>query len=776
MKSFALLILLAATPTIAKDAATVFERVRESVASVITLNEKGEADGEGSGVVTDKKQVITNCHVISDASKIVVKSGTRQLSAELQYRDLKRDLCSLIVNDLAAPNVSIRSYGELRIGEPVYAIGNPLGFELTVSAGLISLLGDRLSEPRIITTAALSPGSSGGGLFDIEGRLVGVTTASFRRGQNVNLAVPSDWIAELPERSTPHGLASPEVPPDRPWLGEAEQLQVAQKWPELLSLSEKFRQAYPTSADANTFAALALFNLNRLEEALAILIKTTREHPLNAGAWGYLGMVREKMGEKQAAETDFKTAIKLHPAAGFFSFSLARLYIDARKLEQADLHIADTIRLHPGDPRHWAALSDIQFRQKQYEQSLQSYRIVRKADPKFDGVLTNLAIVQAALGQTADARETLKTSTNPNIDAITWLNIGIAEERKNLFSEAEKAYRKAIELAPKNASAWHRLGANVLRTNRKDEAENAFRQAILFEPRSPLSLLALGNIQRSNGKSFEAFESYQKATSYDPKFVEGWRAAAYLTLSSNRLASIDALQKVVALEPNAATDWALLGDALNKLNRNDEAEEALLKAEAISPENLTMLHALSSYFSRTGEYLKSLNFSERALKVDASNVHSWSNKGYSLLKLQRFPESIEALETAVRLRPDFANAWINLGEANLRSQQLSRAIAALDKALKIEPNAVDARSFQAQAYLQSGLTDNAKQHVEMLLQRQPNLPAAWHLLAIINLTQGKQTEMVAAYLRLKGLQPTLANDFKEKLRANPAYREVLLPE
>jgi tetratricopeptide (TPR) repeat protein len=777
MKRLMLLIFFVGVPAFADEATTVFERVRDSVVSVVAFDEQGESDVEGSAVVTGTDQVVTNCHVITEASAIKIKARDKILIAKLQHADQSRDLCSLTVLGLEASVVKGRNYRDLKIGERVYAVGNPLGFELSVSAGLISFLGDARGEPRIVTTVALSPGSSGGGLFDAEGRLIGITTAVFHYGQNTNLALPTDWIVELPKRAKPLSAMSINLRPDTNWLEEAEALRIGQKWNELLALANNWRKTYPTSADALTYAGLALFNHKKFSDARDILAKTTREHPRNASARGYLGLARDELGEKQLAQSDLKVAIALQPSSGFFRFALALIYRNAGRFDSAQTMITEAIRLEPGEARYWAALGDIHTQQKRLAPAVQAYQTALRLDPTMGAARSNLAAAQAMLGQSGDAKQTLGTSANPNEDANTWLKIGAAEEQKNRLGEAEKAYRKALELAPKSAETWHRLGGCLIRTNRKTDAEKAFRTAISFEPRASSSWWALGDILQSRGDTQLALDAYQKATSFEPKLAGAWRSLAYLMRDKRDLpAMVDALQKVVQLEPDSANDWPLLGDGLVKLQRMDEARLALDRAEKLAPNNVVTLQGLATYHGMRGDHPKAIGYMDRALEIDGADAASWSNKGYSLLKLQRYKESVDALQTAVSLQPDFANAWINLGEANLRSKQLSRAITALEKACQLAPNAVDARLYISQAYLGSGQAGKAKQHLDILIQRQPNLPAAWYMLALTQLAQGDQKEMVTAYTRLKTLQPALAGEFKEKLRIHPTYRNLSLPD
>jgi len=92
--------------------------------------------------------------------------------------------------------VQIRKAANLKVGDPVYAVGAPPGVQLYLSKGVVGKL--RGEPPPIIqSTAPIFPGSSGGGLFDAEGRLVGLTTAKLKDGQNHYIAVPAEWIIEI---------------------------------------------------------------------------------------------------------------------------------------------------------------------------------------------------------------------------------------------------------------------------------------------------------------------------------------------------------------------------------------------------------------------------------------------------------------------------------------------------------------------------------------------------------------------------------------------------
>ncbi len=180
---------------------TLYEKVAPSIVMIGTFNAQKQLAGLGSGVVIGPAQVVTNCHVLRKATSIYIKSGNATYKAILRHPDPERDLCQLEVTDLQSPAVEIGSIKDIRIGQKVYALGNPRGLERTLSDGLVSALRGENDDQMIQTTAPLSPGSSGGGLFDARGRLVGITSRGRRDGGNIGFAIPADWISEVPGRA-----------------------------------------------------------------------------------------------------------------------------------------------------------------------------------------------------------------------------------------------------------------------------------------------------------------------------------------------------------------------------------------------------------------------------------------------------------------------------------------------------------------------------------------------------------------------------------------------
>lgn len=192
-------------------ASRVFSTVSSSIVVVEAFDAKGQAITQGSGVVIAKGVVVTNCHVFEEAgtASASIIYQKKRLPAELRYGDPTHDLCSFTVKGLTAPPVRMGATSTLKVGENAYAIGAPEGLDLTLSNGIVSSLRKIPGGVVIQTTAPISPGSSGGGLFDSQGRLIGITSYYEKAGQQLNFALPVEWIKALPRHSkTAKELAS----------------------------------------------------------------------------------------------------------------------------------------------------------------------------------------------------------------------------------------------------------------------------------------------------------------------------------------------------------------------------------------------------------------------------------------------------------------------------------------------------------------------------------------------------------------------------------------
>ena len=255
-------LVLAALPLTpnAQTAREVFAQAAPSVVVVVTVDWALKPLSQGSGVAVAAGRVVTNCHVLHGAARVLVREAGEYRTAWLTQADDDRDVCLLDVAGLAARPAHLGSSASLSVGDPVYAIGTPRGLDLTLSEGIVSSFRGQDTERLIQITAPISPGSSGGGLFDAEARLVGLPSFLLRESQQLNFAVPVEWVraalapaAAAPPEPPPRRNA-PQPPPAAPVKPSpdhsARELSGNQNWQDLLKQAEARVQARPDDPQA----------------------------------------------------------------------------------------------------------------------------------------------------------------------------------------------------------------------------------------------------------------------------------------------------------------------------------------------------------------------------------------------------------------------------------------------------------------------------------------------------------------------------------------------
>lgn len=212
-----------------RSAAQIFRESGPSVVRVMSIAidpfslANRVRQGVGSGVVVEEGRVVTNAHVVYEASEIVIGTDDGSIfPAEVVGIDAISDLAIIEpqAGTLPSPPATLSAAETLEVGTDVLAIGYPLGLEKSISRGIVSGKGRILPftptswlTPLIQTDAAVNPGNSGGALVNLCGEVVGINTLASNRGQNVNFAVPVSLVKKLMPDLLEHGRVI------RPWHG-----------------------------------------------------------------------------------------------------------------------------------------------------------------------------------------------------------------------------------------------------------------------------------------------------------------------------------------------------------------------------------------------------------------------------------------------------------------------------------------------------------------------------------------------------------------------------
>jgi len=201
----------AATPSGGLDVAGLYESTRSGV---VFVEARGQGPGGSSGsgfLVDDQGSIVTNQHVVDNAEEVDVRfgEGGDPVDARVTGSDASTDLALLKIDpsDVDGEPLRLGSSDQVRVGEPVIAIGSPFGLRGTVTSGIVSGLGREIRSPNgftiddvVQTDAAINPGNSGGPLIDERGRVIGVNAqiaSSNRSNSGVGFAIPIDTAKEV---------------------------------------------------------------------------------------------------------------------------------------------------------------------------------------------------------------------------------------------------------------------------------------------------------------------------------------------------------------------------------------------------------------------------------------------------------------------------------------------------------------------------------------------------------------------------------------------------
>lgn len=179
------------------------------------VNQQGMEEGSaGSGVIfAPDGYILTNSHVVHEATSLrVVLDNQQSYEATLVGNDPATDLAVIQVHSSGLPFAVLGNSSSLKVGQLAIAIGNPFGFQSTVSTGVVSALGrhwrteeGRLMENIVQHTAPLNPGNSGGPLLDSQGRVVGINMAMIKMAQGLSFSIPSDTAQWVVSQILMHG-------------------------------------------------------------------------------------------------------------------------------------------------------------------------------------------------------------------------------------------------------------------------------------------------------------------------------------------------------------------------------------------------------------------------------------------------------------------------------------------------------------------------------------------------------------------------------------------
>ncbi|MFZ3064542.1 MAG: tetratricopeptide repeat protein [Nitrospirota bacterium] len=378
------------------NADKIFKENNKAVVVVVTYNAKGEPISQGSGfIIRPDGAVITNYHVISNAVDIAVKAGDKVLKVEgLLHIDKENDLVILKAKGKDLPFVKIGDIAKMNIGEKVYVISSPEGLENTISDGILSGIREITSDKKILQiTAPISPGSSGGPVFNKNGEVIGIATFIIKEAQNLNFAMPVNVVKDKISNKKVTALKDSKIEDYKKtaeyWFYLGYSYGEAGLYKEAIEAYKQAIRIKPDLAEAHYNLGYAYDSLDMYREAIEAYKQAIRIKPDKANANYNLGVAYVKLSMYREAIEAFKQAIRIKPDDANAHNNLGATYGKLSMYREAIETFKQTIRIKPdlADAHYNLGYTYLQLNDR--GSALEEYKILKDLDQESANKLFN---------------------------------------------------------------------------------------------------------------------------------------------------------------------------------------------------------------------------------------------------------------------------------------------------------------------------------------------------------------------------------------------------
>ncbi len=458
----------------------VYAKVNDAVVTIYTFDANGKLIKQGSGVVlNDKGWVVTNYHVYAGAEKLVVKHKDKVVKhTAIIGLDVEKDILIIKISDKTFPSISLGNSDSIKVGQRIYAIGSPMGFENTITEGIIS--GVRSYEERtknfIQVSAAISPGSSGGAVVDSKGKLIAITTLTITNGQNLNFAIPINEVLKIYKQagiepkdfSASFYLHKGNVESDQNNYDAA-----IDNYKKAIKINPKYTGAYYNLGNAYS-------KKGDIENAIAYYKKAIEFDPKYVYAYYNLGIKYKEKGEVETAIGYFKKAIAINTEFVEAYNNLGATYCDKEEIEIAIMYFKKAIEINPRFAQTYFNLGVVYRDKKDFETAITYFKKSIEINPKY-----------------TDA----------------YYSLGGIYTSKEEFETAIAYYQEVLSINPEYPDAYYGLGFIYTKKRELETAISYFKKVITLNSAYASAYLALGNLYGAKGdinlKNYYLEKAYQ---------------------------------------------------------------------------------------------------------------------------------------------------------------------------------------------------------------------------------------------------------------------------
>jgi len=663
----------------------VFTRASPAVVRIEVYDAQLRSVAQGSGFFLSADGLLaTNLHVVEKTSLVTVRMATNAtlVVKGIAAQDREADLAILKVDGKNLPFLKLAGDEQPNVGTRVYAIGNPQGLTNTLSEGLVSGVREIAGAKVIQTSAAISPGSSGGPLLTADGAVVGVTAFYLAQGQNLNFAVPAIRVRRL--LNSVHQQDAPQpfsgagstkrMTPDAGVPGVAMEDSGNKLESFLTDLDKVSLEQFSEAWDA--------LNKKQWGEAARILSSLRESQNRNPVLWIFMAFLHEGLGNTDLMIASLERALELKPDMAFFYGPLGDLLKKAGLFEEALATYKKGLVLTPNSVTLYAGIARAYFGSQQYDKAVSAYSQVLLLKPDDIPSYLYLSVSYFCLAHNADARDSpggaLPRSINP------------------YHEKAVAAFRRSIDLSQdiRFCVEWTQAPTRTLFSPRESEEELRAQGVMVLwrlfrELEDELYILSLmQKMQRPNvpGAGYEAHFlsriAWEKALTLKPVTPEDhyWRGKALEELD-RKPEAVDSYRKAIELNSGYGEAHAALGQTLCAFGKTEDGISAFRAGIKAAPEHKETYVWLADLLVRLGRHDEAITFYRNAGRND--------RVGDCLQHLLRYEEAIEAYKAVIAQEPSDRRAYYKMGECLKSLKRDEEAVETYRRTLQLK----DASAF-----------------------------------------------------------------------------------
>jgi protein O-GlcNAc transferase len=270
--------------------------------------------------------------------------------------------------------------------------------------------------------------------------------------------------------------------------------------------------------------------------------------------------------------------------------------------------------------------------------------------------------------------------------------VALRHHQAGRLQEAERLYRRILQVDGRHADALHFLGVLAHQLGRNDVAVDLIEKAIAQKGSVPAFHNNLGNAFKAQGKLAEAIASYGHALTYRPNYIEAhYNLATALQAQGNLEDAAASYRRALSFKPDYAEAHGNLGNTLQAQGRLDEAVTSYLHALKCKPAFAEAHVNLGNVLKAQGKLEEAVTSYSTALALNPGFAEAHCNLGIILLEQGNLDKAVASFHQALALKPEYAEAHGNLGNALREQGKLDQAVASFQQALALKPNYSDAR-------------------------------------------------------------------------------------